>query len=198
MSLQPDQGPPSVHDLESGPDADRESAPDADPESGPDADPESVVRAIVLRQLTMAPRSRAQLASKLAQRGAPADVAGRVLDRFEQVGLVDDAAFAQGWVRSRQATKGLSRRALGRELRSKGIDDELARSALDTIGVDDERQAAEQLVARRLRAVRGLPRDKQVARLAGMLARKGYSSGLAMQVVREALDADAQSSAEEA
>jgi regulatory protein len=83
-------------------------------------------------------------------------------------------------------------------LRSKGIDDELARSALDTIGADDERQAAEQLVARRLRSVRGLPRDKQVARLAGMLARKGYSGGLAIQVVREALDADGHSADEDA
>jgi regulatory protein len=139
----------------------------------------------------MAPRSRAQLVDKLAERGAPEDVATRVLDRFEEVGLVDDAAFAAGWVRSRHQTRGLSRRALGHELRSKGIDDETAEAALGQVGGDDERRAAEELVARRLRSVRGLPRERQVTRLAGLLARKGYGSGLALQVVREALAANA-------
>jgi regulatory protein len=153
----------------------------------PDADPESVARSIVLRQLTMAPRSRAQLADKLAQRGADEAVAERVLDRFEEVGLVDDAAFAEGWVRSRQATRGLSRRALAHELRSKGIDDELARATLDQVDDESEVELARGLVARRLASVRGLPPDKQVNRLVGMLARKGYSSGLAFRVVREAL-----------
>ncbi|KQX63645.1 hypothetical protein ASD06_10965 [Angustibacter sp. Root456] len=157
----------------------------------PDADPESVARSIVLRQLTMAPRSRAQLAEKLAERGADEAVAERVLDRFEEVGLVDDTAFAEGWVRSRQATRGLSRRALAHELRSKGIDDELARATLDQVDDESEVELARGLVARRLASVRGLPPEKQVNRLVGMLARKGYSSGLAFRVVREALaDAD--------
>lgn len=142
----------------------------------------------MLRQLAMAPRSRAQLADKLAQRDCPPDVAQRVLDRFEQVGLVDDAEFARSWVRSRHATRGLSRRALTHELRGKGVDDELAVEALSAVDADAERQAAEQLVARRLRAVHGLPRDKQVSRLAGLLARKGYGGALASQVIRAALD----------
>jgi regulatory protein len=168
-----------------GPDGPR---PGGAADTTPDADPESVARAIVLRQLTAAPRSRAQLSERLAERGAPEDVARRVLDRFEEVGLVDDAAFAAGWVRSRHETRGLSRRALAHELRAKGVDDETARSALATLDGDDERRAAEQLVARRLRSVRGLTRQKQVNRLAGMLARKGYGTAVAMSVVLEALD----------
>ncbi|WP_235502332.1 regulatory protein RecX [Angustibacter sp. Root456] len=169
----------------------REPVPGGAADETPDADPESVARSIVLRQLTMAPRSRAQLAEKLAERGADEAVAERVLDRFEEVGLVDDTAFAEGWVRSRQATRGLSRRALAHELRSKGIDDELARATLDQVDDESEVELARGLVARRLASVRGLPPEKQVNRLVGMLARKGYSSGLAFRVVREALaDAD--------
>src|SRR4051812_24013738 len=160
-------------------------APGGAADSTPDADPDSVARAIVLRQLTMAPRSRAQLVDKLAQRGAPEDVARRVLDRFEEGGLVDDAAFAAGWGRSRHQTRGLSRRALAHELRAKGIEDGTAQEALAELDGEDERRAAEQLVARRLRSMRGLPRDKQLSRLAGLLARKGYGSALALQVVRE-------------
>jgi regulatory protein len=153
----------------------------------PDADPESVARGIVLRKLTSAPRTRAQLEADLAARAVPAQVAERVLDRFAEVGLVDDAAFAESWVRSRHAGRGLSRRALRSELRQKGVDDETAQTAVAEIGPDDEAAAAAALVARRLPATRGLAREVRLRRLAGMLARKGYPSGLAMRVVQEAL-----------
>lgn len=156
----------------------------------PDADPESVARGVVLRKLTAAPRSRAQLAADLAARAVPDEVAERVLDRFTEVGLVDDAAFAESWVRSRHAGRGLSRRALSHELRQKGVDDETARAAVEEIGPDEEAAAAAALVARRLSATRGHPVEVRVRRLAGMLARKGYPSGLALRVVREAVAAD--------
>jgi regulatory protein len=52
---------------------------------------------------------------------------------------------------------------------------------------DDERARAAELVARKLSGVRGLDREKQVSRLVGMLARKGYGGALAFAVVREAL-----------
>ena len=160
-------------------------------DSVPDADPESVARGLVLRKLTAAPRSRAQLEGDLASRGVPDEVTTRVLDRFTEVGLVDDAAFAQAWVRSRHAGRGLSRRALGHELRQKGVDDETALAALEDIGPEDEAAAAEALVRRRLPSTRGLPVEARMRRLVGMLARKGYSGGLAMQVVRTALAEDA-------
>lgn len=161
-----------------------------------EADPESVARGIVLRKLTAAPRTRAQLAADLAARNVPDEVATAVLDRFSEVGLVDDAAFAEAWVRSRHAGRGLSRRALAHELRAKGVDDETAREAVAALDADDERAAAAALVARRLPATRGLSREARMRRLAGMLARKGYSSGLAMAVVREALAADGDASEE--
>ena len=156
----------------------------------PDANPESVARAIVLRRLTTAPRTRAQLADDLRSRDVPDDIAERVLDRFSEVGLVDDEAFAQAWVRSRHTGRGLARRALSHELRHRGVDDETVAEAVGAISPDDERAAATELVARRLPATRGLARDARMRRLAGMLARKGYSGGLAMSVIRDALAAE--------
>lgn len=149
-----------------------------------------MARGLVLRKLTAAPRSRGQLEADLAAREVPDDVAARVLDRFTEVGLVDDAAFAEMWVRSRHAGRGLSRRALSQELRQKGVDDDTAEAALDDIGPDEEAAAAAGLVARRLPATRGLATEVRMRRLAGMLARKGYPSGLSMQVVRDALAAE--------
>src|SRR5512144_1291092 len=116
----------------------------------PDADPESVARAIALRQLTAAPRTRAQLSDAMARRGVPDDVAEAVLDRFEEVRLVDDDDFARQWVQTRHAGRGLSRRALRHELRARGIDDEIVQEAVDQIDTEDELEAARQLVRRRL------------------------------------------------
>lgn len=115
-------------------------------------------------------------------------MAQRLLDRFEEVGLVDDEAFARAWVQSRQPGKGLARRALAQELRRKGVDDETAGTALDEIDPDDEVEAARGLVRRKLRTVGRLERDVALRRLTGMLARKGYPAGVCYRVVREELE----------
>lgn len=154
---------------------------------GREPDPYQVARQIVLRQLAMAPRSRAELMQKLEQRDCPAEVAATVLDRMTEVGLIDDQAYAQMLVRSQQSGRGLARRALARELRTKGIEDHLAEQALATISDEDERDRARALVDKKLRAMHGLGIDVQTRRLAGMLARKGYSSGVTYAVIREAI-----------
>jgi regulatory protein len=166
------------------------SATPVDPVSaGPGEDREAVARKILLDQLTGQARTRSELAVKLARKGVPGDLAARLLDRFEEVGLVDDEAFARSWVQSRQPGKGLARRALAQELRRKGVDDEVARVALDEVDPDDEVEAARTLVRRKLRTVARLDRDVAVRRLTGMLARKGYPAGICFRVVREELAA---------
>ena len=152
-----------------------------------------MARKILLDQLTGRARTRSELATKLGARNVPEDVATRLLDRFEEVGLIDDAAFAREWVAQRQSGRGLARRALAQELRRKGIEDEVARDVLDEVDDDDEVEAARTLVRAKLRSVRSLDRDKAVRRLVGMLARKGHSSSVAFRVVKEELDLDLES-----
>ncbi len=167
--------------------------PDVVPGPPEDAlgDPESAARGLCLRALTGAPKTRQQLAEMLAGRGIPDDAAEAVLDRFTEVGLIDDAAFARAWVSSRSAGRGLARRALSAELRAKGVDAEVAADAVEAVDDDDERETARRLVDRKVGAMRRLDRATATRRLMGMLARKGYSGGLAASVIREALDADA-------
>jgi regulatory protein len=148
-----------------------------------------VARKILLDQLTGRARTRQELATKLAQRDVPDEVATRLLDRFEEVGLVDDAAFAREWVQQRQSGRGLARRALGQELRRKGIEDEVVRDTLDEVDPEAEEEAARHLVRQKLRSVGSLDRERATRRLVGMLARKGHASGVAYRVVREELDA---------
>jgi len=153
-------------------------------------DPAARARQICLRLLTLAPRTRAQLADALRRRGIPGHVADDVLGRFTDAGLIDDAAFARAWVESRHYGRGLAGRALAAELKQRGVDDEQIRDAVAGLGPDAEVATARQLVAERLAATRGLPAQSRVRRLAGMLARKGYPPGLAFRVIREAIEAE--------
>ena len=160
-------------------------APEDEAALGPDADVEAVARKILLDQLTGRARSRSELATRLARKDVPADVAERMLDRFEDVGLVDDAAFARDWVQSRHASRGLARRALSVELRRKGVDNDVIAEAVDGLDTDDEEAAARDLVRRKLPALARFDNATKIRRLTGMLARKGYPPGIAFRVVKE-------------
>ncbi|MEV7237492.1 recombination regulator RecX [Streptomyces sp. NPDC051020] len=159
-------------------------------EKGEPRDPVEQARNICLRLLTGTPRTRKQLADALRKREIPDEAAEEVLSRFEDVGLIDDAAFADAWVESRHHGRGLARRALVRELRTKGVDSAVIDEAVGQLDSEQEEETARELVARKLRSTRGLDRDKRLRRLAGMLARKGYGEGMALRVVRQALEAE--------
>ena len=174
-----------------------ETVPPA-PELDRDADPESVARTIVLRQLSAGPRTRHQLATKLKDRDVPETAATAVLDRFEELRLINDAEFADLWVRSRAENRHLGSATLRRELREKGVADHLIESALQQLSADDERESARHLVARKLARVdrASLDRtekDKHTRRLVAMLVRKGHSPGAAFAVVAEELNREDES-----
>ena len=139
-----------------------------------------------LRLLTAQARTRAELAGQLAKRGYPDDLSARVLDRLTDVGLVDDAGFAEQWVHSRRANAGKGKRALAAELHTKGVDNDVITSVLGGINPAAERGRAEQLVRARLRREK-LGDDnadgRASRRLVAMLARSGFDQTMAYDVV---------------
>jgi regulatory protein len=158
---------------------------------GAGRDPAAQARQVCLRLLTFAPRTRAQLADALRAKGIPDETAEEVLGRFEDVGLIDDAAFARAWVESRHHSRGLAGRALSAELKQRGVAAEEIRAALDEqLGPDAEVEAARRIVEAKLRGSRGLPPEQRVRRAAGVLARKGYPAGLVFRVIREVMEAE--------
>jgi regulatory protein len=145
---------------------------------------EEQARAFCLRLLTARARTRAELAGQLAKRGYPDDVSTRVLDRLSDVGLVDDAGFAEQWVHSRRANAGKGKRALAAELHTKGVDSDVITSVLGGINPAAERGRAEQLVRTRLRREKLSDDDARVSRrLVAMLARRGFDQTMAYDVV---------------
>jgi regulatory protein len=136
----------------------------------------------------MGARTRAQLQQALARRRIPDDVSAAVLDRFEAVDLVDDAEFARQWVESRHAGRGLAKRALAHELRQRGVAEATLKGAVEQVTAEDELSAARELVRRKLRSMTSASAtdpERVTRRLAGLLARKGYSGPVAWQAIRD-------------
>lgn len=146
-------------------------------------------RKTMLARLDRAPASRAQLLAVAQKQLVPTEIAEQVLDRFEEVGIVDDAAYAAALVRTRHRERHLARRALRVELARKGINEADMGPALAQVDEDDELAAARHLVAKKLQqpSTANAPRETQQRRLFGLLGRKGFSSAIAYRVVNEAL-----------
>jgi regulatory protein len=137
------------------------------------------------RLLAARARTEKEIVERLSVAAFEPGVVQRVLGRLRELDLVDDAAFARQWIEER-GSRGRGARLLTHELRVRGIDSDTIRCALEDAG-GDETGAATELAARHLRRVADLPVAKQMARLAGLLARRGYPEEVVEEVVRSVL-----------
>lgn len=153
----------------------------------PDGADSAKARDIVLRQLAAAPRPRAVLAKKLRSKEIPDDIADLVLNRFEQVGLIDDRAYAELYVTSKHRDRALGRHALRAELRQQGVAEDDFVDAVAEVDTDAEARRAAELVAQRVASAMAAGPDAARRRLLGLLARRGYPSSLASTVVDAAI-----------
>lgn len=138
-------------------------------------------------------RSRVELRDRLLRAEFDAALVDTVLDRLEGSGLIDDDAFAREWVRQRAARRGKSVAALDNELRGKGVGESARAAALEQISPADEESAARAVATKKARSVKTPPADraeydKHLRRIIGVLARRGYGSGMSMRISREVLD----------
>ncbi|SFR23787.1 regulatory protein [Lentzea waywayandensis] len=152
-----------------------------------EAEEQRKARDICYALLTARARSRQELYDALLRKEISPGVAEVVLGKFDRAGLIDDAQFAEMWVRSRHTYNGLGRRALAMELRRKGVADEVVAEAVAAVDSEAEEERARELVRKRLRTMSGVDETAKIRRLVGALARKGYAEGLAYRVVRDEL-----------
>ena len=142
---------------------------------------------VLLRRLSHAPRTRKELAKDLKDKDISDEVANVALDRFEEVGLINDQALASNYVSSQHERKGLGKNALRQQLRAKGVSDDVALEAISQISDDQEFQAAFALACKKIRSLKKDDAKTQLRKIVGVLARKGYSSNLAFRVAKEVI-----------
>lgn len=153
-----------------------------------DSEPYEVARLIALQQLDAKPRTVAEIHETLISRGIPDEVADHVVERFTDVGLLDDRVYARLWVESRMRSRGLGAMALRQELRRHKISEPVIDEALADIDADDALRAAVAQVRPRVARCE-LPlsgRDRH--RLLGFLLRRGHSSSVASEALKVAAE----------
>lgn len=153
----------------------------------------SRIRERALLLLDSRSRSRQELRDRLVKAEFEPELVDEVLDSFQRNGLVDDLAFAREWVRQRFERRGKSAAMLDVELQRKGVGEADRAEALSVIDRDDEREVARALATKKAKQVKRIPedrqqRDKELRRIVGVLARRGFNSGMSLELAREALD----------
>lgn len=141
-----------------------------------------------LNMLAMRGRAAAELRRQLVRKGEPTDQVDAVVERLRAAGLVDDAAFARQFARSKALGTGMSRRRLRGELGRRGIASGLADEAIDAVFEEeqiDEEAAIERVAQKKMRALARLPAETQRRRLYAFLARRGYDADDVARVVRQ-------------
>lgn len=137
------------------------------------------------RFLSYRPRSTQEIRRNLAEKSIPEPVIAQAVERLEQMGVLDDAAFAQFWVRARTSSKPMGKNALRYELRQKGIADDIIDAVLESVDNADEAYKA---AAARARKMRGVSRQAFRAKLAGLLQRRGFDYGAINDALTRLMD----------
>lgn len=145
-------------------------------------------REAALRSLSRTPRSRNSLQERLLERGHELEVLTPLLDRFEEVGLINDAELASALTRARFNERGKSRMAIANELVRKGFEEPDIVAALEQIDERDEIDTVRLLARKRLAKDTKGDRQARIRRAVAHLCRKGYSQGLAIACIMEVLD----------
>ena len=142
---------------------------------------------VSMHALTRRGMSRWELEKTLLSRELDGEVVEAELDRLEGVGLLDDGALAETFVRTQHDRKGLGRGAITAELRRRHIDQEHIDAALAQVDDDDEQTRATELAVKRAGQLSSYDLETAKRRLHGFLSRKGYSSSVVRAAIDEAL-----------
>lgn len=118
---------------------------------------------------TRTTRYRSKKTGEIKERpGVSQTLTDRVYDRLVYKSYVNDEAFTRFWVENRNQTKGMSRRKLKAELRSKGVSNEVIERHLRESGRDDASELRKIIAKKRNR----YPDETKFIQY---LARQGFS-----------------------
>ncbi len=147
---------------------------------------EQRARNVLLFQLSKSPKTAQELSQILEKREIPQEIADEAIERFIEVGLIDDWATAQSLVSYRRSQY-KSKRVISYELQKKGVDDDLIASATAELD-DSEQDLANRAAEKRIRSLKNLEDEVVRRRLMGYLQRRGFSAGICSRAVGFAID----------
>jgi regulatory protein len=135
-----------------------------------------------IRLLARRPYGGAELGRRLFQLGYPEDETTAALERFVELGYVDDASFAELHVARRAGRRGP--RALAAELQAKGVDRETVQRAVSRFDRDAQVRLAARVVRRDLGSNLPPTYEELLEKEGPRLLRRGYSHAIAWAACR--------------
>ncbi|MCB9367981.1 MAG: RecX family transcriptional regulator [Calditrichaeota bacterium] len=128
--------------------------------------------------------STRKLKDKLKLKGYEAEEIELAIEKLKARNLLDDARFAEGFVRTRIETHPRGKSALIRDLVSRGISGATAKQAVsDHLSADQELDLAKELLRRKSRQYSSLDPETRKRRLTALLARRGFRPGIIFKVI---------------
>lgn len=137
------------------------------------------------------PRTEKEIRVKLLQKGFETEEINAVIQRLQEVNLIQDQQFARMWIDNRNDFHPRSQRLMRYELRNKGVSEQMIDTALAE-SVSDQELAA-RAAAGYARRLNSLDQKEFRKRLSAFLARRGFSYETVAPVVRSFLTAFEQS-----
>jgi regulatory protein len=136
------------------------------------------------RLLKVRPRSVGELRDRLLRKGYAPDVVDTVLGGLEKTGVLDDRAFARWWIEQRSNFRPTGPFGLSMELKGKRVTKETVQAAIAESGVQGaELELAKGALEPRLARYRRLDHLTKRRRIAGFLARRGFSSRVISEII---------------
>jgi len=134
------------------------------------------------RLLSLRPRSTVEVRRHLQKKQVEDEVIDRVIDRLQELQLLDDNAFARYWVEQRETFKPRSRRALQYELFQKGLSRQVIEQAIAEV---DETAAARRAGEKKAQRWAYLSEEEFQAKMHGFLGRRGFSYAVISDVASQ-------------
>ena len=132
--------------------------------------------------LSYRPRSKKEVKDKLTSLDFAGFVVEHTLNKLENLELINDNEFAALWIQNRLTLKPKGKKALGLELKSKGISQTVIDTVLGTISTQEELEQAKSLVAKR--RFESLSTEKREEKIKNFLLRRGYGWDIVKQVLK--------------
>ena len=134
-------------------------------------------------------RSVWEVRQRLARRDHSQEIIDDVIADLQQAGFLDDTQFSARWAQGRMATKPLGEHLLRKELRLKGVSQEIVeKTVAGTFAGISQPELATRLLETRRKRYQGLPRAKARRRMADFLIRRGFSREAVWQAVGQIMD----------
>lgn len=145
---------------------------------------------LVISRLRRSALSVSEVRAVLVEHGLDDIEVEEWIERYERLGYLDDAKLAEQVVHSHGVRRGRGSGAIMQELGRRGVDNALARAAVEDLDPETELENARAVAERRARQLRGLDRQTAERRLSAFLQRRGYPGDVVREAVSAALAAE--------